>query len=74
MKQYIFAVKHVSAKRDSDGCVLNETIGSCYDRFFSNIDAAEKYRSLLEDAYEVSSSSSSSGLNSFSVELIELYS
>lgn len=70
MKQYIFAVKEVSSKRDSEGRVLNETIKSSYGRYFSNIESAEKYRSLLEDAYEKSDSE----LHSFSVELIELYS
>lgn len=70
MKNYIFAVKHVSAERSSDGVVLNETIKTCYDRFFSNIDAAEKYRCIIEDSYR---DDLSSELHSFSIELIELY-
>lgn len=70
MKQYIFAVKEVSAKLSSDGRVKEETVKTRYERFFSSIENAEKFRSMLSDSIE----SSASELHSFSVELIELYS
>lgn len=70
MKQYIFAVKEVSARLNSDGFVKEDTLRTRYERFFSSIGSAEKYRSMLSDSIE----SSASELHSFSVELIELYS